>query len=107
MRLAPGLSTDLKAKTLCHELGHALLHRDSNQPRQEEEAEAEGTAFVVAAWAGLDTSSYSFAYVADWAGKEDGPALVRRVGSTVQRTAQRIIAALDPAAGAGPTRESA
>ena len=70
------------------------------------EAEAEGTAFVVSAWAGLDTSSYSFAYVADWASQKDGPALVKRVGGTIQRTAQRIIAALDPAAAAG-ARESA
>ena len=105
--LAPGLSTDQKAKTLCHELGHALLHRGSNQPRQKEEAEAEGTAFVVAAWAGLDTSSYSFPYVADWAGQDDGPALVRQAGAAIQRTAAQIIAALDPAAEAGNARETA
>lgn len=104
--LKMGLSDDHKAKTLCHELAHALLHGVTGKPQPEMEAEAEGTAFVVAAWAGLDTSQYSFAYVADWAAQKDGPALVRRVGSTIQRTAQRIIAALDPAAGSD-ARESA
>ena len=105
--LAAGLSLDHKAKTMVHELGHALTHRNTDKPRAEQEAEAEGTAFVVAAWVGLDTSQYSFGYVADWAGREDGPALVRRVGATIQRTAARIIGRLDPAAAAGNIRETA
>ncbi len=105
--LKMGLSDDHKAKTLCHELAHACLHRAAGKPRAEQEAEAEGTAFVVCSWVGLDTSSYSFAYVADWAGREDGPALVRRVGSTIQKTAAKIIAALDPAASADANRETA
>lgn len=96
--LAAGLSEDARAKTLCHEYAHALLHRRTGQTRAEQEAEAEGTAFVVAAWAGLDTSSYSFGYVADWARGKDGPALVRRVGATIQKTAAAIIGRLDPAA---------
>ncbi len=105
--LKMGLSDDQKAKTLCHELAHALLHRTAGKPRPDMEAEAEGTAFVVAAWVGLDTSQYSFGYVADWAAQKDGPALVRRVGGTVQKTAAKIIARLDPAAGADANRESA
>ena len=104
--LAAGLSDDQKAKTLCHELAHALLHRTTGKPRAEQEAEAEGTAFVVAAWVGLDTSSYSFAYVASWAGQKDGPALVRQVGATIQKTAAGIIGRLDPA-GADAHRETA
>ena len=52
---------------------------------------------MVTAWAGLDTSAYSFAYVADWAGRKDGAAaLIRRVGSTIQRTAASIIGRLAP-----------
>ena len=104
--LAPRLSADQKAKTLCHEMAHACLHRATGKPRPDMEAEAEGTAFVVSAWAGLDTSQYSFGYVADWAGRKNGPALVRRVGATIQKTAAAIIAALDPAAGSD-ARESA
>ena len=55
---------------------------------------------MVAAWVGLDTSQYSFGYVADWAAQKDGPALVRRVGATTQMTAAAIIARLDPTASA-------
>ena len=105
--LAPGLSVDHKAKTMCHELAHALLHRTTGKPRAEMEAEAEGTAFVVAAWAGLDTSRYSFGYVADWAGRKDGPALVRRVGATIQKTATAIIGRLDPVDNGDAHRETA
>ena len=94
--LAPGLSTDQAAKTLCHELAHALLHAHGDRPREEQEAEAEGVAFVVTAWAGLDTSAYSFAYVADWAGRKDGAALIRRVGSTIHKTAASIIDRIAP-----------
>ncbi len=97
--LAPGLAMDHKAKTLCHELAHAVLeHGSTARSRDEEEAEAEGTAFVVAAWAGLDTSAYSFGYVADWAGRKDAAALVKRVGGNIQRAAGAIIARLAPEA---------
>ena len=96
--LAPGLAMDQKAKTLCHELAHAVLaHGSTARSRDEEEAEAEGTAFVVAAWAGLDTSAYSFGYVADWAQRKDAVALVKRVGGNIQRAAAAILARLDPA----------
>ncbi len=105
--LAPRLSVDQRAKTLCHEFAHALLHRQTGKPRAEQEAEAEGTAFVVCCWAALNTAQYTFAYIADWAHREDAAALVRKTGSTIQRTAAKIIAALDPAAEAGNTRETA
>ena len=95
--LAPGLSDDQRAKTLAHELGHALLlHGHGDPRREEEEAEAEVVALVVTTWAGLDTSGYSFGYVADWVGRKDGAALVRRVGATVQKAAAAIIRRLAP-----------
>jgi hypothetical protein len=64
--------------------------------RHRREAAAEGTAFVVAAWAGLDTSAYSVGYVTDWAAGRDGAALVRAVAASIQRAAGRIIAGIDP-----------
>ena len=95
--IAAGLAGDQKAKTLAHELAHALLHRSGDRPRDEEEAEAEGVAYVVCTWAGLDVDDYSFGYVAGWAGRKDGSALVRRVGATIQKTAAAIIDQLAPA----------
>ncbi|CAN5632994.1 hypothetical protein BH20ACT23_BH20ACT23_01960 [soil metagenome] len=55
-------------KSLIHELAHVLLHAEADlSQRWVPEVEAESVAFVVARALGLDTSDYSFAYVARWA----------------------------------------
>ena len=65
-------------KTMIHEVAHAMLH-DSDQMKQRgeekdqltKETEAESIAFTVCSALGIDTSYYSFPYVASWAsGKE-------------------------------------
>lgn len=65
-------------KTMIHEVAHAMLH-DSDQMKQRgeekdqltKETEAESIAFTVCSALGIDTSDYSFLYVASWAsGKE-------------------------------------
>jgi hypothetical protein len=56
-----------RVKTLAHELAHALLH-DRAEDRGLAELEAESTAYVVCQTFGMDTSDYSFGYVATWAG---------------------------------------
>ena len=65
-------------KTMIHEVAHAMLH-DSDQMKQRgeekdqltKETEAESIAFTVCSVLGIDTSDYSFPYVASWAsGKE-------------------------------------
>jgi antirestriction protein ArdC len=53
-------------KTLIHELAHALMHRETND-RVKGELEAESCAFLVCDALGLDSSQYSFAYLANWA----------------------------------------
>ena len=65
-------------KTMIHEVAHAMLHdNDQMKQRGEEkdqltkETEAESIAFTVCSALGIDTSDYSFPYVASWAsGKE-------------------------------------
>ena len=57
------LSADGRAKTLAHELAH-LLHQDAgafegNRPTLE--TEAEGVAYAVLTYFGIDSSGYSFA----------------------------------------------
>ena len=75
-------------KTLVHEAAHVALHE---QPpgqllaRAVKEVEAESVAFVVAAAHGMPTDSYSFPYVAAWAG--DNPA------AAIQATQRRVAAA--------------
>ena len=96
--LAEGMAPDQEAKTLAHELAHHLLGHTSvgTRDHEAEEAAAEGVAFVVCARFGLDTSEYSFGYVASWSGRDDGAAVIRQVGSAIQRTAHGMIDRIDP-----------
>jgi antirestriction protein ArdC len=55
-------------KTFIHEVAHALMHREEND-RIKGELEAESCAFLVCDALGLDSSQYSFAYLANWADK--------------------------------------
>ena len=65
-------------KTAVHELAHSVMHdfepEDKSRPlpdRNTREVQAESVAFVVSNWLGLDTSDYSFGYIASWSsGKE-------------------------------------
>jgi hypothetical protein len=89
------LADDQKAKSLTHELAHHLLHRDapaSEAERPTLEAEAEGTAYAVLFYFGVDTSSYSFAYVAHWAEQKE---VVKAVLAGIQKTARAIIEAVE------------
>lgn len=63
--IRPGLSHTQAFKTLCHEAAHMLLHTGSEN-RHSAELEAETTAFLVSHALGIDTSTYSFAYLAGW-----------------------------------------
>jgi antirestriction protein ArdC len=90
-------------KTTVHELAHVLLHSDSEtiDCRGQLEVEAESVAYVVCGAAGLDTSSYSVAYVAGWAETTDDPSRI------LLATGERIVAAsrriLDHIAGRSPS----
>lgn len=82
-------------KTLAHELGHVLLHApiDGGMPsgcRGTAEVEAESIAYLVAAHAGLDTSDYTFAYVAGWATSAKDDALLA-TANRIRTTAGAII----------------
>lgn len=57
-----------RAKTLAHELAHALLHnpQEYGEHRGDMELEAESTAYVVLNHFGFDSASYSLGYVAHW-----------------------------------------
>ncbi|MFI5034995.1 MAG: pentapeptide repeat-containing protein [Acidimicrobiales bacterium] len=73
IRVVSSNSEAQRAKTLAHEIGHALLHDPGVEATKElarglKELEAESTAYVICAALGMDTSDYSFGYVAGWAG---------------------------------------
>ena len=60
----------MKISSWCtYELEHALLHAEGPVVSREiPEVEVESVAFIVCDALGLDTSGYSFAYVARWSG---------------------------------------
>lgn len=91
--LNAALPTTEKAATLAHELAHHLLHADpSARPAQRaREIEAEGVAFVTCAAFGLDTSRFTFAYVASYAGAPDA---LRAALNRIQTAARRLIEAI-------------
>ena len=81
------------AKTLAHELAHVRLHEGTEYAagcRGIAEVEAESVAFLVGHTAGLDTSSYTFPYVARWAGGD--PKVVVATADRVLAAARSILA---------------
>jgi hypothetical protein len=83
-------------KTLVHELGHALLHGDAPvASREVAEVEVESVAYIVCSAIGLDTGSYSFAYVARWSdGSSD---LLRDTADRAVSCAKWILVSLESA----------
>ncbi|MDQ3460937.1 MAG: ArdC-like ssDNA-binding domain-containing protein [Deinococcota bacterium] len=91
--LRPDLPPLQTLKTLVHELAHAILHAETTpgEQRHTRELEAESCAYVVCHSLGLDTSRYSFAYLASWA--EDAAELMP-AGERAVKAADEILGAL-------------
>ena len=64
IRIEVTLAPAQRAKTLAHELAHALLHEDSDAERGLKELEAESVAFVVCDALGIQADDWTFGYVA-------------------------------------------
>lgn len=99
--IRPGMSQVQTIKTLIHEIAHAKLHDPTNVPKEEQkgrstkEVEAESVAYVVCQRLGIDTSDYSFGYVAGWSqGKELSE--LKASLNTIQTTAAALIDAVLP-----------
>ncbi len=91
--LSASLADPEKPRTLIHEIAHriALLgneHTLEYDERPMAEVIAEGAAFIVCSYLGIDTGSCSFSYVAAWG--KDAKKIISW-GSAVLRTANRII----------------
>jgi antirestriction protein ArdC len=87
-------------KTLAHELGHVRLHDPTVDGtwampcRDVKEVEAESVAFLVTAHAGLDSSDYTFGYVAGWAASQK-PDVLSGVATRILTAARSITARID------------
>ena len=91
-------------KTAIHEIAHAKLHAiDPNAPVTKQadrpdsrtrEVQAESVAYAVCQHYGLDTSDYSFGYVAGWSSGKDLKEL-RASLETIRATAHELITTID------------
>ncbi|MBR5089992.1 MAG: DUF3849 domain-containing protein [Ruminiclostridium sp.] len=96
-----GMSDVQTVKTAIHEITHAKLHDLDNVKAQGEkpkdlntkEVEAESVAFAVCQHFGIDTSDYSFGYVASWSKAKDTPELKASL-ETIHDTAAELITAI-------------
>ncbi len=93
-----GMSDLQTIKTAIHETTHSILHKDKEHTKDSKtmEVEAESVAFVVCQHFGLDTSDYSFGYLASWSSDKDLPELKSSL-QTIQKTAHEVIGQLDKA----------
>jgi hypothetical protein len=94
IRVRTGNSPAQRAKTLAHEIAHAVLH-EGCRDRARAELEAESVAFIVCSELELDASAYSFGYVTSWAGGTDEAiAGIKVSGARIVATAHSILSSL-------------
>ncbi len=98
-----GVSELQAVKTAIHEIAHAKLHDvDLNAPPEQQnrvdrhtrEVEAESVAYTVCQHFGLDTSDYSFGYVAGWSSGKEMTELKASL-ETIQATAKELITEIE------------
>ena len=87
-------------KTMIHEMAHEKLHAkehlDKDHPvdRRTKEVEAESIAYTICQHYGLDSSDYSFSYVAGWSSGKD----IKELKASLERirsTADEMITSID------------
>jgi hypothetical protein len=95
-----GMSEQQTLKTIFHEMAHSDLHnmeklQETPLKRSTAELQAESVAFVVASHYGLDTSEYSFGYLATWTDDPDGLSDLEGQIKIVQKEADSLISRID------------
>lgn len=88
-------------KTAIHEMAHQKLHAMENQKegdpklsRNAKEVEAESVAYTICQHYGIDTSDYSFSYIAGWSAGKETPELKASLG-TIRQAAHEMITEID------------
>ena len=100
-----GMSESQTVKTAVHEITHSLLHDTDHailegvdatekKDRSTKEVEAEAVAYTVCQHFGIDTSDYSFGYVAGWSSGREMTELKKSM-ETIQKTAAELIGKIE------------
>lgn len=82
------------AKTLIHEYAHSILHKETDKNQSQREIEAESLAFVICDHFGIDTSEYSFGYIASYANKDYSE--LKSILVNIQSKAHEMIELIEP-----------
>ena len=100
------MSESQTLKTMVHEVAHSMLHnkeinRDDlmeapAKDRNTKEVEAESVAYTVCKHFGIDTSDYSFGYIAGWSSGKDMKELKSSL-DTIRKTASELITGIEGA----------
>ena len=98
------MSESQTLKTMVHEVAHSMLHdKEVNQSmdipvkdRNTKEVEAESVAFTVCQHFGIDTSDYSFGYIAGWSSGRNMKELKSSL-DTIRKTASELITGIEGA----------
>lgn len=92
-----GMSEQQTLKTLSHEIAHAKLHgkgcSEEKADKKTKELQAEAVAYTVCNSLGIDSSEYSFGYIAGWSKDKDIKELQRNM-QVITSTANSIINAI-------------
>jgi DNA primase len=117
IQIRASLDPSEATQALIHELGHVLAH--DHRPHQQgdttaacrgtQKIEADSAAFIVATHLGMDTSGYSWPYVASWAGSDQRARpqeTIRATGTRIATAANTITAHLDIALFGRPAQPS-
>lgn len=83
------------AKTLIHEIAHSILHEkdtgiEKEADRNTKEVQAESVAYATCQHFNIDTSDYSFGYIAGWSGGKEVEEL-RNSMNVIRQTASDLI----------------
>lgn len=98
-----GMSEIQMVKTAIHEIAHAKLHAvnpdektapEDKKDRHTKEVEAESVAYTVCQRYGIETSDYSFGYIAGWSSGKETKELKSSL-DTIRKTAAEMIEGID------------
>lgn len=106
-----GIGETQAVKTLIHEISHAVMHNRKvqgleNITKEDREIQAESVAYIISSYLGLETSGYSFGYVASYVGNKEKIENFQKNLKIIQFCANALIEKLEKIIekGIAPTR---